>query len=309
MGHILEVASKLGRQNTSGILITGESGTGKGLVAKYIHDVSRRKNKPFIQINCATLPLSLFEAEFFGYEDGAFTGAKAGGKPGLVELAHNGTLFLDEIGEFPLHSQAKLLKYLDDRHALRLGGTKAKFIDCCIIAATNRDIDSLVEAGKIRKDLYYRINTFTINIPPLRERPEDIFELTKHYLSKFNRKYDTQKRMKLSTFDFLKKCSFPGNVRQLESVLKQAIVMSEKEFIDEELLKSLRKNVECSTISKRERAERVNLQEEISKLERKMFLRAKRKYTSTREIASYLGISQPTVVRKLRKYGLATEIR
>jgi PAS domain S-box-containing protein len=165
MRQILHYALKLAHLQASDILILGESGTGKGLLAKFIHQNSKRKKKPFIQINCAALPENLLEAELFGYEKGAFSGARQEGKAGLFELAQAGTLFLDEIGELPHHLQAKLLKYLDDHQILRLGGLCGKKIDCLIIAATNRDLKTRVRQKRFRQDLFYRLNTFTIQIP------------------------------------------------------------------------------------------------------------------------------------------------
>ena len=151
----------------------GESGTGKGLLAKFMHKNSNRRQKAFVQINCAALPENLLEAELFGYERGAFTGAREQGKIGLFELAHGGTLFLDEIGDLPFSVQAKLLKYLDDQEIMRLGSLKPRKIDCSVIAATNHDLEELTRRQQFRQDLFYRLNTFTIRIPPLRERPEE----------------------------------------------------------------------------------------------------------------------------------------
>ena len=177
MREVLAVALKLARLDASNILLLGESGTGKGLLARFIHKNGQRSQKPFIPINCAALPDSLLEAELFGYERGAFTGAREQGKAGLFELAHEGTLFLDEIGDLPLALQAKLLKYLDDQKIMRLGGVNPRRIDCTVIAATNRDIEQRVKRRRFREDLFFRLNAFTIRIPPLRERPEDVFEL------------------------------------------------------------------------------------------------------------------------------------
>ena len=192
MKEVLGISLRLSQLDASGILILGESGVGKGVLAKFIHKNSKRSTKPFIQINCAALPESLLEAELFGYEKGAFTGAKNDGKVGLFELAEGGTLFLDEIGDLPFSLQAKLLKYLDDKEFMRLGGTKSHKVDCLIIAATNKDLVSL-KNSTFRKDLLYRLNTFTIKIPPLRDRYEDLFEMTYRFLNQYNIRY-SQKR-------------------------------------------------------------------------------------------------------------------
>ncbi|MEJ2731939.1 MAG: sigma 54-interacting transcriptional regulator, partial [Deltaproteobacteria bacterium] len=188
----------------SNILILGETGTGKGLLAKLIHQFSHRKKKPFIQINCAALPETLLEAELFGYEKGAFTGAREHGKIGLFELAHEGTLFLDEIGDLPLAVQAKLLKYLDDHEIMRLGVIKPKPVDCTIIAATNRNLEASSRQRKFRQDLFFRLNTFVIQTPPLRERPDDIFELVNHLLAKYNRHYVLRRRISPGAMEQIK---------------------------------------------------------------------------------------------------------
>ncbi|MEN8212149.1 MAG: sigma 54-interacting transcriptional regulator, partial [Thermodesulfobacteriota bacterium] len=177
MKQTLRLALKLAVIKASNILIQGESGTGKGLLAKFIHQHYSRQKKPFIQINCAALPENLLEAELFGYEKGAFTGASEHGKTGLFELANGGTLFLDEIAEMSAKVQAKLLKYLDDHEIMPIGGITPKKIECSIIAATNRDLEKMTLNKKFRLDLFHRLNTFTLVIPPLKERPEDILEL------------------------------------------------------------------------------------------------------------------------------------
>jgi PAS domain S-box-containing protein len=195
MRHVLMVSRKLARFGLSNILILGESGTGKGLIAKFIHENSKRRKKPFIQINCAALPEGLLEAELFGFEKGAFTGAADKGKIGLFELAQGGTLLLDEIGDMPLQLQAKLLKCLDDKEIMHLGGLKTIKIDCTIIAATNQDLEALVQEKRFREDLFHRLNVFRIEIPPLRERKEDIIELVQHFLRKYNKEFKTRKRL------------------------------------------------------------------------------------------------------------------
>ena len=232
MRDVLRIALKLAHVEASNILILGESGTGKGLLAKFIHQNGRRKNQPFVQINCAALPENLLEAELFGYETGAFTGAREQGKAGLFELAQGGTLFLDEIGDLPLSVQAKLLKYLDDHEVMRLGALKARKIDCTVIAATNRDLEAWTRNKMFRQDLFYRLNTFTIRIPPLRERTEDIFELVNHFLAKYNQAYNLNKRVSPEALRSLQDHPFAGNVRELKSLLKKAMLMSDQEVLD-----------------------------------------------------------------------------
>ncbi|MEJ2037882.1 MAG: sigma 54-interacting transcriptional regulator [Desulfosarcinaceae bacterium] len=208
MRQVLQMSLKLSRIDASNILILGESGTGKGLLAKLIHKHSNRNKNPFVEINCAALPENLLEAELFGYEKGAFTGASEKGKIGLFELAQGGTLFLDEIGDMPLALQAKLLKYLDDKEIRRVGGTRSTKVDCSAIAATNQDLSALVKQKKFREDLYYRLHSFILQIPPLRERPEDISGLVRFYLNKYNRKYKRSRKIQSSTIHIMEKHPF-----------------------------------------------------------------------------------------------------
>ncbi len=305
MHAILKTALKLAHLEVTDILLLGESGTGKGLLAKFIHNNSNRKKQPFIQINCAALPENLLEAELFGYEKGAFSGAREQGKPGLFELAHEGTLFLDEIGELPFSVQAKLLKYLDDHKVQRLGGIKAKPIDCIIIAATNQDVEKFVEQKKFRKDLFYRLNILTIKIPPLRERPEDIFKLANGFLGHYNRKYKQKKKLNPLALSLLQSYSFPGNVRELKNIIKKAVVMSEGDVIDTVILSSIGKEVLEDRWEVRGADKKINnLMDMLSALEKEMLKNAMRHCKSTREMARFLNISQPTVVRKLKKHSL-----
>jgi len=232
MLQVLKVAVKLAKIDASHILITGESGTGKGFLSKYIHNRSARASQPFIQINCAAVPENLLEAELFGYEKGAFTGAGEKGKAGLIELAQNGTLFLDEIGDMPMRLQAKLLKYLDDQEVMRLGSVKARKIDCAIVSATNQDLEALVEEKRFRQDLFFRLNNFQLHIPPLRERAEDILEMVHLFLRKYNKQYKRRKRISAKAVETLQAYAFPGNVRELRSLCKQAVLMSDETLLD-----------------------------------------------------------------------------
>jgi len=308
MRQVLRAALKLSHLEASNILILGESGTGKGLLAKFIHENSKRRKKPFIQINCAALPEGLLEAELFGYEKGAFTGAREQGKVGLFELAHEGTLFLDEIGDLPLQVQAKLLKYLDDHEVMRLGGIKPKKVNCTIIAATNRDLESLAKNRMFRQDLFYRLNTFTILIPPLRERPQDIFELVNRFLREYNKTYRLKRRISPEVLTKLQSYPFPGNVRELKNILKKAVVMSEEEVLDDLIVRSLEGRVEEQGISDNKRKDKVSLDHQLLDVERKILKSAMARCKSTREIANYLGTSQPTVVRKMKKHGLSRSL-
>jgi formate hydrogenlyase transcriptional activator len=208
------------------VLVLGETGTGKELVARAIHDASGRSRRPFVKLNCAAIPSTLLESELFGHERGAFTGAVAQ-RIGRFELADGGTLFLDEVGEIPLELQPKLLRVLQEHEFERLGGTHTLKVDVRVIAATNRDLRGMVGAQRFRDDLYYRLNVFPIAIPPLRERPDDIEALAHHFVDQFarrmNRRIDAIPR---ETFDALRRHPWPGNVRELENVIQRAVILS-----------------------------------------------------------------------------------
>ena len=303
--QVFQMAIKLSKMKVSNILILGESGTGKGLLAKFIHKSSKRVKKSFIQINCAAVPENLLEAELFGYEKGAFTGANDRGKAGLFELAHEGTLFLDEIGDMPLSIQAKLLKYLDDHEVMRLGSVKAKTIDCIIIAATNRRLGDLVKEKKFREDLFYRLNTFPIELPPLRERPEDVFELTRYYLKKYNTQYGVKRKITSDGIEKMQSYPFRGNVRELKNIIKKAVVLSERQKIDPIVIKSLQMTEERVEKIVPEKKRKRKLTDEILMLEKKMIKDALKTCRNLREIAHELGISEPTAFRKMKKHSLS----
>ncbi|MCE7043750.1 sigma-54 dependent transcriptional regulator [Dyadobacter sp. CY312] len=208
------------------VLITGETGTGKELLARAVHRLSKRRQKPFIKINCAALPIQLIESELFGHEKGAFTGAISS-RPGRFELAHQGTIFLDEIGDFPLELQAKLLRVLQEGEFDRLGATKTTKVDVRVIAATHVDLDSAVRQGKFRADLFYRLNVFPIHTPPLRERKEDIPMLVRHFVRKYALKNGKViRRISKKTYHILQAHHWPGNIRELENVVERGVIMS-----------------------------------------------------------------------------------
>ncbi len=305
MRQVAQMAIKLAKMEASDILISGESGTGKGLLAKFMHKSSKRAKKPLIQINCAAVPENLLEAELFGYEKGAFTGANDRGKAGLFELAHEGTLFLDEIGDMPLSIQAKLLKYLDDHEVMRLGSVKSKIIDCTIIAATNQDLADLVKQKKFREDLLYRLNIFPVEIPPLRERPEDIFELTRYFLKKYNTQYGVKRKITTDGMEKMQSYPFRGNVRELKNIIKKAVVLSEQQKIDPIVIKSLQMPEEKAEKIVPEKKGKRKLADEILRLEKQLIKNAMKSCRNLREISHELGISEPTAFRKMKKHGLS----
>ncbi|NBH72338.1 AAA family ATPase [Clostridiaceae bacterium] len=226
MRHLKEIAQKVARTMPN-ILLTGETGTGKEMFARAIHNASDRCGNPFITINCAAIPMELLESELFGYEEGAFTGAKKGGKIGKFELADTGTIFLDEIGEMPFHLQAKLLRVLQERRLERVGGNKQIRLNIRIISATNRDLEKMVEEGKFREDLYYRLNIFEIHLPPLRERPEDIPLLVHYFIEKYRSFFEVDvSGIDPEAMEHLCRYQWKGNIRELENVVQYMISMS-----------------------------------------------------------------------------------
>ena len=278
------------------VLLIGETGAGKEVFAKALHEKGIRKNKPFIKVNCGAIPSELLESELFGYEDGAFTGAKKGGKKGLFELANSGTIFLDEITTLSLPLQSKLLRVLQEHEIMRVGGAKTIQIDTRIIAAAN-DLDAKLKNGEFREDLYYRLNVVQINIPPLRERPEDITPLVTQYLKRMNGKYNKKVSFSSSAMALLNHYQWPGNVRELINVVEKSVILSNKEILEAD---DLPKEINTDIIDKGE--ELGDLKEVLYKTERELIEKAMLYYGSTRKAAKALGVSQPTIVRKLQQY-------
>lgn len=303
MFEVIELATQVAKTDST-VLVTGESGVGKEVIAKLIYNESHRVKGLFLKVNCSAIPEQLLESELFGYEDGAFTGAKKGGKKGLIEAVDKGTLFLDEIGELPLVLQGKLLQVIQDRTFIKVGGIQAKAVDIRIIAATNRDLKLLVEQGKFREDLYYRLNVVPIHIPPLRERAEDILPLAHIFLFRFNQKYDLEKEFSNEVQDLLQAYSWPGNVRELENCIERLVIIAKAKIIlPEHLPLNIINNVSKHHIT-------INgiipLREAQEEVERLLFLRAYESFRNTYKAAKVLGVSQPTVVRKVKKYKAST---
>lgn len=301
MGKVLQVATKVA-QVTSTVMILGESGVGKEVVARFVHNASLRRGGPFVTINCGAIPPNLLESELFGYEAGAFTGAKRQGKPGMIETASSGTLFLDEISDLPLDLQVKLLQVIQERRLTRVGGIQPIEVDIRIIAATNRDLAKMVERGEFRADLFYRLNVVPIVIPPLRSRRDDIIPLIYHFLAKHNNTHRYNKTISRETREVLTRYSWPGNVRELENLIERLVVTVEGDEIGVEDLPQYIKERDVSCNSKVIVEGVIPLREAVEEVERQLIKHAQEEHETTYEIAEALGVNQSTVVRKLKKY-------
>ncbi len=288
------------------VMIEGETGVGKEVAAKSIHRFSNRKDKPFIKINCGLIAESLIESELFGYEKGAFTGANQEGKPGKIEKADGGTLFLDEIGELPLEMQVKLLDFLQDGSFTRIGGTKKRTINARIVTATNRNLKEMCQNGTFREDLYFRLDVFPIQVPPLRERREDIPVLVKYFLTTFNSKYQEAKTVNEEAMRALEEYSWPGNIRELEHIIERAHIMAEGSLIDKETLELF---LSDEDVTKPKGIAFItpgtmSLKEAKAEVEKEMLTQAKRKCTSTYKMGELLGVDQSTIVKLLKKHNI-----
>lgn len=229
MRKVMQKVEKTAQYDATVILL-GESGVGKNIIANLIHSLSDRKDKPFIYINCGAIPANLLESELFGYEKGAFTGATAS-HTGLIERAQSGTLFFDEVAELPLAMQAKILHFLNEKFIYKISGKKPIHIDARVISATNKNLPQLIEKGLFREDLYYRLNVLKVEIPPLRERREDLMILIKHYFTYFNNKYCLYKTLSNEAYQYLLNYHWPGNIRELRNIIEQLVILSERDMI------------------------------------------------------------------------------
>jgi len=299
MRDILELVRKVVSVD-SNIVILGESGTGKGVMAKQIHKLSKRKDNPFITINCSAIPDELFESELFGYGPGAFTGADKNGKIGLIELAHGGTLFLDEIAEMPLRLQSKILHVIQEHQYTAIGGRQVKKMDCRVITATNRNLERMVKDGDFREDLYYRLKVIELEIPPLRERPEDIIPLIYLYLNKFDKLYKTVHQFSQESLDILIQYPWPGNVRELEHLLERLVITVEDDIITPGHLPTVfQKNTNQFDIAF---SSIIPLDLAIELTEKNLICKAYKQLGSSYKVAKMLNISQSKASRLIRKY-------
>ncbi|GHV52579.1 RNA polymerase subunit sigma-54 [Deltaproteobacteria bacterium] len=305
MRKMLHIA-KLVAPTDSTILIEGESGVGKTLLAKLIHEASNRSAASFLGINCAVISESLFESELFGYAAGSFTGADTQGKAGLIETTQGGTLFLDELGEMPLSQQVKLLEVIQERCIKRIGSTEPIDIDVRIICAAKNKLEELVTASKFRADLFYRLNVVTLHIPPLRNRREDIPHLIRHLAARINANYGLNKSFSPAAIEQLCRYDYPGNVRELAHVLEQAMVTTAGRKIDVAgLPEKLRSNSAWNDMDDVSVPAMMPLASALEQTEKQLLQLAREKYVMKGEIASALGISKATLWRKMQKYGLA----
>lgn len=302
--EVLEMA-KMISDSRAAVLVQGESGTGKEMVAQAIHNDSKSSNQVFLSINCAAIPQSLLESELFGYEGGSFTGAREKGRPGKFELASGGTLLLDEIGEMPLNMQASLLRVLQEKEIYRIGGLEPIKVDVRIIASTNKNLEKEVERGNFRKDLFFRLNTVTIEIPPLRERVKDIEKLVKHFLFNYNRR-STKKihAVENDVIKRLKNYSWPGNVRELQNVIERASLLSENGVITVEQLPEEFKNKGEENFKLEDFDLKTMPLLELEKLESLMLKKSLIHSRTITEAADNLGISRSTFYRKIEKYNI-----
>ena len=303
MNNTKELAIRIANSNST-VLLTGESGTGKELFAQAIHGMSRRKNNPFIAVNCAAIPGELFESELFGYEPGAFSGAKKEGKPGKIELAMNGTLFLDEISELPYEAQGKLLRVLQEKEIERVGGTVSKHIDIRIIAATNRDLGQLVEEGKFRQDLFYRLFVFDLTIPSLRERIGDILPLAYYFIDYFNVKFDVEvKHIDAKLQDWMLNYDWPGNVRELKAVIERGMNIVDGNTLSmNDLFFTTRVSTDSTT---RKTMPLQSLEDEVRRAEITAIQQALQESNGDRSLAAQkLKIHIASLYRKIAKYNL-----
>jgi PAS domain S-box-containing protein len=285
------------------VLLYGESGTGKEVIANIIHKNSNRAEKAFIKINCTAIPENLLESELFGYARGAFTGADKNGKAGVFELSDKGTLFLDEIGEMSLSMQSKLLRVLQEGEVMRIGGDKILRVDVRIIAATNANLPQYIEAGKFREDLYYRLNVMPIGLPPLRQRKDDIEDLTLHFVNQFNKAYKLNKMIKPVAINCLKNYDWPGNVRELRNIIERIMISFDGNEITYFQVQNqlIRGEDEWKKIIKNYKG---TLAERIASFESDLLGEMTNIYENASRVATELGVNKSTISRKLRKYGI-----
>lgn len=301
MKNIISRAEKCAAYDTT-VLIAGETGVGKDMLAKFIHNHSNRKDKVFMEINCAAIPPTLLESELFGYEGGAFTGASKQGKKGIFELSNGGTIFLDEIGEMSLGLQAKLLKVIQDKKVYKVGGEKHIPIDVKIITASNKDIEEMVNIKRFRADLYYRLNVIPIKIPPLRERKEDILPLVNSFLESLISLYKEDKKLDEKAMKLLYDYSYPGNIRELKNLIERAYILSTGSTIMEDDFPKELRNSSATVYNKN--YDGMSLKAALDSLEKELIKNAIKNTKTSKEAADLLSVEPSTFTRKRQKYNL-----
>ncbi|PSL42940.1 TyrR family helix-turn-helix protein [Salsuginibacillus halophilus] len=300
--HLMRQAASV---NTT-VLVTGETGVGKNVIAERVHNMSERKEEPFIHINCSAIPESLIESELFGYVKGAFTGAHTGGKNGLVQMADRGTLFLDEISELPLHLQPKLLQLLQSKTFLPVGATALEKVDTRIIAATNKDLYQMVTEGKFREDLYYRLNILSLDLPPLRERKEDLLLLLQKKISYFNHIHRQNRSFSQKALEILQDYRWPGNIRELENVVERLVITArDDEITSDDLPETIRYAIHAGSSLTID--QNLTLPEAVEDVEKQLVKQAYQNHQTTRKAAAALGVSQSAFMRRLQKYGVTAD--
>lgn len=306
MKQVFQLADRLSQFDTT-VLISGESGVGKEIIARYIHENSLRNNKPFIRVNCGAIPDHLLESELFGYESGAFTGASRGGKKGLLDAAEGGSFLLDEISELPLPLQVKLLRFLQDHEFIRVGGNVPVHLNIRFIVTSNKDLVSMVSNDLFRADLFYRLNVVQILIPPLRERKEEISALVMLFIKRFNEKYRQNKQFTRCAIDILRNYEWPGNIRELENTVERLAITCPDDLISHHYVITAIPGQQGSNMTSSEQSAADisnNLKQSVNDFEKAMIKHAYEQSGCTRKAATLLGINQSTVVKKMKKYGL-----
>lgn len=291
------------------VLITGESGTGKTVLANYIHSISPRSNMPFLHINCSAIPEALMESELFGYESGSFSGAKATGKVGLIESANGGTIFFDEIGDMPLTMQTKLLVFMQESYFYKIGSTKRISSNVRIISATNADLWLKIRQGSFREDLFYRLNIMPVEVPPLRERKKEILSFAQTFLQQYNQKYNRSRYFSFTAQYPLLVYKWPGNIRELQHHIERLVITADDDEITSEMIANdIRLNCDRTGLAKEDpntqRMPVTGLKDAVNSFERDLLLTYVDQYSSIRQIAKALGITHTSVANKLRQYGI-----
>lgn len=301
--RLAEKAARVAKLDTT-VLLTGESGTGKEVFANFIYSNSGRVGRPFIKVNCAAIPENLMESELFGYVGGAFSGADKNGKMGLFEIANHGTLFLDEVGEIPIHLQSKLLRAIQEKEIMRVGGTKTIPVNIRFIAATNRDLKESVARGDFREDLYYRLNVMPIELLPLKGRKKDIKVLAAHFVSKYNKSYKMDKKISNEAMSVLQEFDWPGNIRELENVIERIMISFDDNIITKaqvERAMGVMTELVGMDLSNLEGKTMTELMDEYEKYILESMLA---KYKRASEVGRALGMNKSTLSRRMKKYGL-----